>query len=238
MVACDRKKPLRCRSRPIPSTPTRIFQHLSARSTSASGRGIVQSATRFHAVCTTRSYEVVDNFHRRSDAGFAKLSSVVVHTTGASPSMTDAALPVHRHEQTLRRELDREVSTLEGVMTVAEIRREIRKRGLPKPPAEFGTEFGCQRSVKFFLSQWAEVEVSRDGFTWTKELRAGVFPYRSRQKKGRADQGKPATKNDLQSRPPNLLEYPNTLRGTPCSKRLQELSRPQTVGVRIPKFSR
>ena len=63
-------------------------------------------------------YEVVDNSIDEAMAGYANNVSVVVNNDGSVTVEDDGrGIPVERHEQ-LSEELGREVSTLEGVMTV------------------------------------------------------------------------------------------------------------------------
>ncbi|TWU19160.1 DNA gyrase subunit B [Allorhodopirellula heiligendammensis] len=115
-------------------------------------------------------YEVVDNSIDEAMAGFAKSVSVVVHTDGSVTVEDDGrGVPVTRHEQ-LSEELDREVSTLEGVMTVLKFGGKFEKGAYQTS----GGLHGVGVTVVNFLSQWAEVEVSRDGFTWTQEYERGV----------------------------------------------------------------
>ncbi|EMI56107.1 DNA gyrase subunit B [Rhodopirellula sallentina] len=115
-------------------------------------------------------YEVVDNSIDEAMAGFAKAVSVVVHTDGSVTVEDDGrGIPVTRHDQ-LSEELDREVSTLEGVMTVLKFGGKFEKGAYQTS----GGLHGVGVTVVNFLSQWAEVEVSRDGFTWTQEYERGV----------------------------------------------------------------
>ncbi|EMI40627.1 DNA gyrase subunit B [Rhodopirellula sp. SWK7] len=115
-------------------------------------------------------YEVVDNSIDEAMAGFAKSVSVVVHTDGSVTVEDDGrGVPVTRHDQ-LSEELDREVSTLEGVMTVLKFGGKFEKGAYQTS----GGLHGVGVTVVNFLSQWAEVEVSRDGFTWTQEYERGV----------------------------------------------------------------
>ncbi len=75
-------------------------------------------------------YEVVDNSIDEAMADFAKTVSVIVHTDGSVTVEDDGrGIPVTQHEQ-LSEELDREVSTLEGRDDGAEVRRQVRERGL------------------------------------------------------------------------------------------------------------
>ncbi|MCG8653084.1 MAG: DNA gyrase subunit B, partial [Pirellulales bacterium] len=115
-------------------------------------------------------YEVVDNSIDEAMAGFAKSVSVTVHTDGSVTVEDDGrGVPVSKHEQ-LSEELDREVSTLEGVMTVLKFGGKFEKGAYQTS----GGLHGVGVTVVNFLSQWAEVEVSRDGFTWTQGYERGV----------------------------------------------------------------
>ena len=115
-------------------------------------------------------YEVVDNSIDEVMAGFAKTISITVHTDGSCTVEDDGrGIPVEKHEQ-LSEELDREVSTLEGVMTVLKFGGKFEKGAYQTS----GGLHGVGVTVVNFLSQWAETEVSRDGFTWTQEYERGV----------------------------------------------------------------
>ncbi len=115
-------------------------------------------------------YEVVDNSIDEAMANFAKTISVTVHTDGSVTVEDDGrGIPVTKHDQ-LSEEFDREVSTLEGVMTVLKFGGKFGKDAY----AISGGLHGVGVTVVNFLSQWAEVEVSRDGFTWTQEYERGV----------------------------------------------------------------
>jgi len=168
-------------------------------------------------------YEVVDNSIDEAMAGFAKAVSVVVHTDGSVTVEDDGrGVPVTRHEQ-LSEELDREVSTLEGVMTVLKFGGKFEKGAYQTS----GGLHGVGVTVVNFLSQWAEVEVSRDGFTWTQEYERGVptGPV----KKGRATKKtgtKTTFKADTQIFSNTKYTYDTLL------KRLQELAFLNS-GVRI-----
>ncbi|MEM6980497.1 MAG: DNA gyrase subunit B, partial [Planctomycetota bacterium] len=78
-------------------------------------------------------------------------------------------IPVTRHDQ-LSEELDRDVSTLEGVMTVLKFGGKFEKGAYQTS----GGLHGVGVTVVNFLSQWAKVEVSRDGMTWTQDYKRGV----------------------------------------------------------------
>ncbi len=115
-------------------------------------------------------YEVVDNSIDEAMAGFASKVSVVVHTDGSVTVEDDGrGIPVTKHQE-LSAELDREVSTLEGVMTVLKFGGKFEKGAYQTS----GGLHGVGVTVVNFLSQWAEAEVSRDGFTWTQEYERGV----------------------------------------------------------------
>ncbi|TWU03772.1 DNA gyrase subunit B [Neorhodopirellula pilleata] len=115
-------------------------------------------------------YEVVDNSIDEAMAGFAKTVSVVVHNDGSVTVDDDGrGIPVTKHEQ-LSEELDREVSTLEGVMTVLKFGGKFEKGAYQTS----GGLHGVGVTVVNFLSQWAEVEVSRDGSTWSQQYERGV----------------------------------------------------------------
>ncbi|MEM9646353.1 MAG: ATP-binding protein, partial [Planctomycetota bacterium] len=104
-------------------------------------------------------YEVVDNSIDEAMAKFASAVSVVVHTDGSVTVEDDGrGIPVTRHDQ-LSEELDREVSTLEGVMTVLKFGGKFEKGAYQTS----GGLHGVGVTVVNFLSQWAQVEVSRDG---------------------------------------------------------------------------
>ncbi|MFG0261599.1 MAG: DNA gyrase subunit B [Novipirellula sp. JB048] len=115
-------------------------------------------------------YEVVDNSIDEAMADFANMVSVTVHNDGSVTVEDDGrGIPITRHDQ-LSEELDREVSTLEGVMTVLKFGGKFEKGAYQTS----GGLHGVGVTVVNFLSQWAEVEVSRDGFTWTQEYERGV----------------------------------------------------------------
>lgn len=115
-------------------------------------------------------YEVVDNSIDEAMANFAKTVTVRVHNDGSVTVEDDGrGIPVTRHDQ-LSEELDREVTTMEGVMTMLKFGGKFKKGAYQTS----GGLHGVGVTVVNFLSQWAEVEVSRDGFTWTQEYERGV----------------------------------------------------------------
>ena len=160
-------------------------------------------------------YEVVDNSIDEAMADFAKMVSVTVHTDGSVTVEDDGrGIPVTKHEQ-LSEELDREVSTLEGVMTVLKFGGKFEKGAYQTS----GGLHGVGVTVVNFLSQWAETEVSRDGFTWTQEYERGVptGPVR----KGRATK-KTGTKTTFKA--DNKIFSVTKYNFDTLYKRLQELA--------------
>ncbi|TWU08014.1 DNA gyrase subunit B [Stieleria varia] len=114
--------------------------------------------------------EVVDNSIDEAMAGFATFVSVTVHNDGSVTVEDDGrGIPVERHEQ-LSAEHERDFSTLEGVMTVLKFGGKFQKGAYQTS----GGLHGVGVTVVNFLSQWAEVEVSRGGFTWHQEYKRGV----------------------------------------------------------------
>ena len=115
-------------------------------------------------------YEVVDNSIDEVMADFAKSVKVTINSDGSVTVEDDGrGIPVTKHEQ-LSEEFDREISTLEGVMTVLKFGGKFGKTAYEMS----GGLHGVGVTVVNFLSQWCEVEVSRDGFTWTQSYERGV----------------------------------------------------------------
>ena len=119
-------------------------------------------------------YEVVDNSIDEAMAGFAKAVSVFVHTDNSVTVEDDGrGIPVTTHKELtaeLSEKLGREVSTLEGVMTVLKFGGKFEKGAYQTS----GGLHGVGVTVVNFLSQWAKAEVLRDGFTWNQEYERGV----------------------------------------------------------------
>ena len=115
-------------------------------------------------------YEVVDNSIDEAMAGFA---SDVMVTINPDESITvednGRGIPVERHEQ-LSEQMDRDVSTLEGVMTVLKFGGKFTKGAYQTS----GGLHGVGVTVVNFLSEWAEVEVCRDGGVHHQEYERGV----------------------------------------------------------------
>ena len=115
-------------------------------------------------------YEVVDNSIDEAMAGFASNISVTVNADGSVTVEDDGrGIPVETHEQ-LTTELGREVSTLEGVMTVLKFGGKFEK-GVYQTS---GGLHGVGVTVVNFLSQWCEVEVCRDGHVYQQEYERGI----------------------------------------------------------------
>ena len=115
-------------------------------------------------------YEVVDNSIDEVMADFAKKVQVTINTDGSVTVEDDGrGIPVEKHAQ-LSEELDREVSTLEGVMTVLKFGGKFEKGAYQTS----GGLHGVGVTVVNFLSEWCEVEVHRDGHVYQQEYERGV----------------------------------------------------------------
>ncbi len=168
-------------------------------------------------------YEVVDNSIDEAMAGFAKQINVTVNTDGSVTVADDGrGIPVDRHEQ-LSAEMDRDISTLEGVMTVLKFGGKFQK-GVYQTS---GGLHGVGVTVVNFLSEWCEVEVCRDGGMFQQEYERGI-PTGLVIRVSASDQTgtKTTFKPDGQIFPNTRFEY-STL-----YKRLQELAFLNS-GVRI-----
>ena len=114
-------------------------------------------------------YEVVDNSIDECMAGHAKHVSVTVNVDGSVTVEDDGrGIPVDRHPQ-LSEEMERDVSTLEGVMTVLKFGGKFEKGAYQAT----GGLHGVGVTVVNFLSEWCEVEVSRQGHVWQQEYQRG-----------------------------------------------------------------
>ncbi len=115
-------------------------------------------------------YEVVDNSIDEAMAGFAKHVSVKVNNDGSVTVEDDGrGIPVDVHEQ-LSEETGRDISTLEGVMTVLKFGGKFEKGAYQTS----GGLHGVGVTVVNFLSQWCEVEVFRDGHVFQQEYERGI----------------------------------------------------------------
>ncbi|MAD80452.1 MAG: DNA gyrase subunit B [Pirellulaceae bacterium] len=114
-------------------------------------------------------YEVVDNSIDEAMAKFASHLSVNVNADGSVTVEDDGrGIPVDRHDQ-LSEEVGRDVSTLEGVMTVLNFGGKFEKGAYQTS----GGLHGVGVTVVNFLSQWCAVEVSRDGHVYQQEYERG-----------------------------------------------------------------
>ena len=114
-------------------------------------------------------YEVVDNSIDEAMAGYATNIRVTINRDDSVTVEDDGrGIPVERHEQ-LSEELGRDVSTLEGVMTVLKFGGKFEK-GVYQTS---GGLHGVGVTVVNFLSEWCEVEVFRDGHVYQQEYIRG-----------------------------------------------------------------
>jgi DNA gyrase subunit B len=114
-------------------------------------------------------YEVVDNSIDECMAGHAKSVSVTVNVDGSVTVEDDGrGIPTDTHPQ-LSAEMDRDISTLEGVMTVLKFGGKFEKGAYQTS----GGLHGVGVTVVNFLSEWCEVEVCRDGHVWQQEYQRG-----------------------------------------------------------------
>ncbi|MDA0253507.1 MAG: DNA gyrase subunit B [Planctomycetota bacterium] len=114
-------------------------------------------------------YEVVDNSIDECMAGYAKKVSVTVNVDGSVTVEDDGrGIPVDAHPG-LSEEMDREISTLEGVMTVLKFGGKFEKGAYMTS----GGLHGVGVTVVNFLSEWCEVEVCREGHDWQQEYQRG-----------------------------------------------------------------
>jgi DNA gyrase subunit B len=115
-------------------------------------------------------YEVVDNSIDEAMAGYAKTVSVIINSDGSVTVEDDGrGIPTDRHAQ-LSEMMQKEMSTLEGVMTVLKFGGKFEKKAYQTS----GGLHGVGVTVVNFLSQWCEVEVSREGKVFTQSYERGV----------------------------------------------------------------
>ena len=168
-------------------------------------------------------YEVVDNSIDEAMAGFASAIHVTINNDGSITCLDDGrGIPVDIHEQLTAQE-DREITTLEGVMTFLKFGGKFEKGAYQTS----GGLHGVGVTVVNFLSEWCEVEVHREGQIHQQEYQRGV-PTGSVTKVGKTDKvgTKTTFKPDAQIFQTTKYEY-NILH-----KRLQELAFLNS-GVRI-----
>ncbi|MDZ4819716.1 MAG: DNA gyrase subunit B [Planctomycetota bacterium] len=115
-------------------------------------------------------YESIDNSIDEAMAGHAKEISVTINVDGSVTVADDGrGIPVEIHPE-LSREMGRDVSTLEGVMTVLKFGGKFDKQSYKTS----GGLHGIGVKVVTFLSEWCEVEVRRDGHVYQQEYARGV----------------------------------------------------------------
>jgi len=109
-------------------------------------------------------YEVVDNSIDEAMADYAQSVSVTINTDGSVTVEDDGrGIPVEVHP-------DLGVSTLEGVMTVLKFGGKFSKGAYQTS----GGLHGVGVTVVNFLSEWCDVEVSRDGHLHQQDYVRGV----------------------------------------------------------------
>ena len=160
-------------------------------------------------------YEVVDNSIDEAMADFANEVFVSVNTDGSVTVEDDGrGIPVEKHQQ-LSEQMDREVSTLEGVMTVLKFGGKFSKGAYQTS----GGLHGVGVTVVNFLSEWCEVEVCRDGHVYHQEYERGV-PKGEVRRAGTTD--KTGTKTTFKP-DPQIFKTTKFVYAT-LVKRLQELA--------------
>ncbi len=168
-------------------------------------------------------YEVVDNSIDEAMAGFASKIHVTINNDGSITTLDDGrGIPVDIHEQLTQQE-DREITTLEGVMTFLKFGGKFEKGAYQTS----GGLHGVGVTVVNFLSEWCEVEVSRNGHIHQQSYERGV-PTGPVNRVGKTDQvgTKTIFKPDAQIFQTTKYEY------SILHKRLQELAFLNS-GVRI-----
>ena len=160
------------------------------------------------------AYEVVDNSIDEAMAAYAKSVNVSINADGSVTVEDDGrGIPVDRHAQ-LSELMQKEMSTLEGVMTVLKFGGKFEKKAYQTS----GGLHGVGVTVVNFLSQWCEVEVYREGKVWTQSYERGVATGPVREAGITTKRGTKTTfKPDGQIFPNTKFSY-DTL-----TKRLQEL---------------
>lgn len=115
-------------------------------------------------------YEVVDNSIDEAMAGFAKSIQVTINQDNSITVVDDGrGIPVDEHGELTEKE-GRPVSTLEGVMTFLKFGGKF-VEGAYKVS---GGLHGVGVTVVNFLSEWCQVEVSRDGNVFRQEYERGI----------------------------------------------------------------
>ena len=168
-------------------------------------------------------YEVVDNSIDEAMAKFATKIHVTINNDGSVTVNDDGrGIPTDRHDQLSEQE-DREITTLEGVMTFLKFGGKFEKGAYQTT----GGLHGVGVTVVNFLSEWCAVEVCRDGEMHQQEYERGI-PTGPVTKVGKSDRHgtKTTFKPDAQIFQTVKFEYHI------LHKRLQELAFLNS-GVRI-----
>ena len=160
-------------------------------------------------------YEVVDNSIDEAMAGHATEIRVSINVDGSITVSDDGrGIPVEKHEQ-LTEQLGRDVSTVEGVMTVLKFGGKFSKGAYQTS----GGLHGIGVTVVNFLSEWCEIEVCRDGYIYHQEYERGI-PKAEIRRVGQTD--KRGTKTSFT---PDPQIFPTTKYSfSVLTKRLQELA--------------
>ncbi len=168
-------------------------------------------------------YEVVDNSIDEAMANFATAIHVSINNDGSVTVQDDGrGIPVDVHKQ-LSDEMDREVTTLEGVMTVLKFGGKFEKGAYQTS----GGLHGVGVTVVNFLSEWCNVEVCRDGHVYQQEYERGI-PTGAVTRVGKTD--KRGTKTTF--KPDSQIFQTTKYEFSILNKRLQELAFLNS-GVRI-----
>lgn len=168
-------------------------------------------------------YEVVDNSIDEAMAGFAKNVTVIVNPDLSVTVEDDGrGIPVEKHSELSEKE-GRDISTLEGVMTFLKFGGKFGKTAYQTS----GGLHGVGVTVVNYLSEWCEVQVSRNGKVYEQEYERGT-PTGAVEEVGESTSNGTRTtfKPDAQIFTATKFNY-DTLR-----KRLQELAF-LNQGVRI-----
>ena len=159
--------------------------------------------------------EVVDNSIDEAMAGFASQVDVIINADGSVTVEDDGrGIPVEKHEQ-LSEEMDRDVSTLEGVMTKLKFGGKFKEGAYQAT----GGLHGVGVTVVNFLSQWCEVEVARQGNIYQQGYERGV-PTGDVIQRGTTQ--KRGTRTTF--KPDGSIFQTTKFQGAVLQKRLQELA--------------
>ena len=168
-------------------------------------------------------YEVVDNSIDEAMAGHATTVTVTINPDGSVTCTDDGrGIPVSRHEQLSEQE-GREVTALEGVMTMLKFGGKFADKSEDSEETTAykvsGGLHGVGVTVVNFLSEWAEVEVYREGQIYQQSYERGV-PTGAVHKSGKTT--KQGTKTTFKA-DPQIFETTKYERAI-LHKRLQELA--------------